>query len=376
MKNKKTAYYISIFVILLLAFTGLYFFNSIQKTQLRNTSGKTYAKAQVLEIIKDNVIEDGSRVGNQTVKVKILSGEYKGEIFEAQSSSGYLYGADCQVGMPVCVVINESDNNFIVSVSSYYRANAMYLIIGIFLFSLWFIGGRKGIMSILSLVFTFAVIAWLFMPMIYRGFSPFLSAVVAVSLTTVVSFLLIGGYTKKTLASIIATVAGVVLSGLFAYFFSQLSDINGYTVSDIDELQFISANTNIQIGGLLFSGILISSLGAIMDVAMSISSAIEEIHTKNSKLTMKELFMSGMNVGKDAMGTMSNTLILAFAGTSINTLVTLYAYDYPYTYVMNLYSIGIEIIQGIAGSLGIIFTVPIVAFISAFLIKKPIKKIN
>ena len=144
-----------------------------------------------------------------------------------------------------------------------------------------------------------------------------------------------------------------------------MTRITGYNVGEIDELVFIAQNTAIKPGELLFSGILISSLGAVMDVAMSIVSACEEIYKQNTSITKNELFKSGMNVGKDAMGTMTNTLILAFAGSSINMIVTLYAYNYPYMYNINLLKIGIEIIQGLAGSMAIIYTVPISAFLAS-----------
>lgn len=102
-----------------------------------------------------------------------------------------------------------------------------------------------------------------------------------------------------------------------------------------------------------------------MDVAMSISSTIEEISYQNPELGVKELFFSGMRVGKDMMGTMSNTLILAFAGGSINTLVFIYAYNYEYLQMINMFDIGIEIIQGVASSMGVILTVPICSFLAA-----------
>ena len=117
--------------------------------------------------------------------------------------------------------------------------------------------------------------------------------------------------------------------------------------------------------GKFIAGILIASLGAVMDVAMSISSTIEEISYQNPELGIKGLFFSGMRVGKDMMGTMSNTLILAFAGGSINTLVFIYAYNYEYLQMINMFDIGIEIIQGVASSMGVILTVPICSFLSA-----------
>ena len=107
---------------------------------------------------------------------------------------------------------------------------------------------------------------------------------------------------------------------------------------------------------------LISALGAVMDVAMSIASTINEIHFRNPLLSARELFFSGIRVGKDMMGTMSNTLILAFTGTSINTLVFLYVYNYSTTQIINMYSIGIELIQGIASTMGVILTIPLVSF--------------
>ena len=134
---------------------------------------------------------------------------------------------------------------------------------------------------------------------------------------------------------------------------------------DIETMVYVSQNSKLQIGGVLFSGILIASLGAVMDVAVSISSTIEEIHNKRPELTAKELFKSGIHVGKDMMGTMSNTLILAFTGGAINTMILIYAYIMPYLQVVNMYSIGIEVIKGISGTLGIVLTVPIVSVISA-----------
>ena len=115
---------------------------------------------------------------------------------------------------------------------------------------------------------------------------------------------------------------------------------------------------NIQVGGLLFSGLLISTLGAVMDVSMSIASSIWEVYSQNPTLTKWELFRSGMRVGRDLMGTDSNTLILAFAGTSVSMLVLDYAYDLPLLQIINSNNIGIAVMQGLSGSFGIVLAVP------------------
>ena len=217
----------------------------------------------------------------------------------------------------------------------------------------------------------------LFLPMIYKGHSPILSAVLVVALTTIVTMYLVGGVSGKTAVAIVGTISGVLISALFAFLFCKMTDISGYNVSSIESLIYVRDQTGIDVGQLLFAGILIASLGAVMDVAMSISSTIEEISHQNPELGVKGLFFSGMRVGKDMMGTMSNTLILAFAGGSINTLVFIYAYNYEYLQMINMFDIGIEIIQGVASSMGVILTVPICSLLAACVQGKiPIYKRN
>lgn len=363
-------------LIILAAFTAVLVFvnGNIEKTPLINSEGKIYAKAVVTDILTDNSAENGERAGSQKVMVEIESGEYKGEQLEAYSTNGYLYGADSEIGMKVMAVISESSGEKVVSIGGVYRITPIIIIAALFLMSIWVIGGRRGVLAIIGLGFTFVTIIGLFLPMIYRGFSPFISAVISCIITTGVCMPLIGGMTKKTVSAVFSTVAGVVIAGVLAYLFGKMTDISGYNVSEIEELMFIAANTKIQIGELLFAGILIASMGAVMDVGMSVSSAVEEVHKKNPALTGRELFVSGMNVGRDMMGTMSNTLILAFVGSSINTIVTTYAYDYSMMYTMNLYSTCIEIIRSISGSMGVIFTVPVAAAAAAFLYGTESKK--
>ena len=206
--------------------------------------------------------------------------------------------------------------------------------------------------------------------MIYRGASPFLAAVIVVILTTAVTMYLINGISVKSVSAALGTIIGVVIAGGLAAGFGCISRISGYNVSDIEELVFIGNNTGLKVGGILFAGILIASLGAVMDVSMSVASTINEIHEKNPLLDKKELFKCGINVGRDMMGTMSNTLILAFTGGSINTLILAYSYSMEYNMMINMYSIGIEIMQGISGSIAIILTVPLVSFITSLMLNE------
>lgn len=282
-------------------------FSGIEKTKLLDTDGRNFEKAEVTNVISGNLSNSGS--GKQTVELKLLSWDHKGKIIQATSSQSYLFGAKCKKGMKVIAIINES----------------------------------KG---------------------------ELLAAVLVVAFTTVVTMCMVDGITKKSVAAMLGTIIGVVFSGAFALIFGQVTSITGYNVSDIENLVYVGEMTDIKIGELLFAGILIASLGAVMDVGMSIASTLNELKEQNPQMMLKELFQSGMNVGRDMMGTMTNTLILAFTGGSINTLVFIFAYNYEYQQVINMYSVGIEIMQGLSSSLGVIMAVPVTSWIAAFLYSK------
>ena len=340
------------------------------KEPIVTTLGYSYENAKVIEVVEDNLSPDGVRVGYQMLKVQLTSGEYKGEIVNATSAEGNLFGAVCKKGDSMVVHMSVSGDSKNVSVYSKDRIVAVAAFVGIFLLLICVIGGKNGVKSVIGLVFTFVAIFMIYIPLIYRGFSPFWAAVIITIITTIVTMYLISGIAVKTLCAILGTVIGVLLAGLSAWLFGRVADIDGYNVSNIETLAYVGQITNIQIGGLLFSGILIASLGAVMDVAMSVSSAISEIHDKAPQLGCLELFKSGMNVGRDMMGTMSNTLILAFVGSAVSELVINYAYNLPFRQIINSYNIGIEIMQGVSGSIGVILTVPAVAVVTAWMLTR------
>ena len=355
-------------VLLLLAFLAfVIWINQVEKTPLVSREGQTFEKAVVTEILQDNRMPDGSRVGEQRVMVRMLTGPREGEELETTSSSGYLFGAGCTVGMQVVVMQSIAGDTVINTVYTQDREMVIYLFAALYLVVLCLVGGKQGLKGALGLAFTFLCILFVYLPLVYRGYSPFWVAVFVCIITTLVTMYLIGGPTMKTLVATGGTIAGVVIAGFSATLFSIASGISGWNVSDIESLLTLWNVSGIQVGGLLFSGLLISSLGAVMDVAMSIASAISEIHTQNPALTQRELFRAGMHVGRDMMGTDSNTLILAFAGGSISMLVLNYAYDLPYQQIINSNNIGIAVMQGLSGSFGIVLAVPVTVLLAVIL---------
>lgn len=355
--------------LLLLLLFGIFVvrINTVEKIGLVSREGQTFEKGVVTEIIRDNLQYDGSRVGEQLVRVEMKTGARAGQTLEMTSSSGYLFGAGCTKGMKVIVMQSVSGDSTVASVYAQDRETVIYVFAGLYLLVLCLVGGKQGVKGALGLVFTFFCILFVYLPLVYRGHSPFWVSVFICTITTVVTMYLIGGPTMKTLVATGGTVAGVCIAGLAATAFSAASGITGWNVSDIESLLTLWNTNGIQVGGLLFSGLLISSLGATMDVAMSIGSAISEIHAQTPDISRRELFRAGMRVGRDMMGTDSNTLILAFAGGSISMLVLDYAYDLPYLQIINSNNIGIAIMQGLAGSFGIVLSVPVTVLLAVFL---------
>ena len=368
--RKKAVRYL-IYVLFVCAFAVFVIkLNQVEKTELVVRTGQTFEKAKVVKILQDNLEENGTRVGEQKVRVRMLTGVRKGEELDITSSSGYLFGAACKPDMKVIVMQSVAGDSTVASVYTQDREGVIYIFALIYLLVLCLIGGKQGIKGCLGLVFTFFCVIFVYLPLVYLKYSPFWTAVFVCFITTLVTMYLIGGPTRKTCAATLGTLVGVILAGVSAWCFSKASGISGYNVSDIETLMTLWNTNRIQVGGLLFSGLLISCLGAVMDVAMSISSAIDEIYRQNLSLSRKELFTAGLRVGRDMMGTDSNTLILAFAGSSVSTLLLDYSYNLPYQQIINSNNIGIAIMQGLAGSFGIVLSVPFTVLICTTLFHK------
>ncbi len=375
MKQKRVGYIL--FTVLTLIFLiGLVVLNrSIHKVPLLAEDGSSFEKAVVTSILQDNLTESGGRSGEQIVEVKITSGSHKGETVEATSLDGYLYGATCEVGTRVIISISEYDGNLVANVYNYDRTSVIVGFVVLFLALLAVVGGKKGILSAVSLIFAAVCVLWLYLPLMYMGVQPFLAAVLCCILITLFTLILLGGFTPKTFAAIAGTTFGCIVAGVVAFAFAHLMHITGYNVEDVENLILVEQNSRLNAGGILFSGILIASLGAVMDVAMSIASSISEIHLHSPELSMKELVKSGMRVGRDMMGTDVNTLILAFVGGASTMMIIYYAYSMPARQLMNSYFLGTEILEGLSGTFGVILAVPFVSLVTAWMYKrKDVKK--
>ena len=337
--------------------------NQVNKPALVNTDGRSFEKATVTAILQDNVQENGSRIGDQLVGLRLADGS---EV-EANSPNGLLFGTVCKPGMPVIAMASKTGSLSSFTVYSYDRFKAVVDFLVFFCLLLMVVGGPKGIKSVLALIMTFASFLFFFFPLLMHGIAPLLAAVITACLILALTVWLICGSTTKALAAGMAALGGVLCAGLSAEVFGQAAHLSGYNVSNIEALLFVGQNTRIDVGQLLFAGILFASLGAVLDIAMDVSAAVYELQQMNPDKDTRMLFISGMHVGQDVMGTMAATLILAVFGGSLGTWVLDYVYDLPFLQLINANSLDIVIMQGLSGGIGVIMTVPLAAACSALL---------
>jgi uncharacterized membrane protein len=250
------------------------------------------------------------------------------------------------------------------------RIPVMTLLFLLFAIAVIAVGGMTGFKSLVGLVFTGVCLVFILVPLIIRGAPAIGTTFVVCAYVSLVCFTILGGVHRKSMSAFFGTVAGFFIAMVCGVVVQHLARFDGLRLSDAESLYQLGMyeGLKVDIRGLLVASIIICSLGAVMDVAMSISSTIEELHAANPSLTQKELFKSGMNVGRDMAGTMTNTLILAFIGGDFALMVFIYARGYSFYHLFSSSFIALETISGLSSSLGMILAIPLTALIASTLI--------
>jgi len=342
------------------------------KYTITEDSGVEFETARVLSVLSDNTVIDRStenvKKGETELELKLLTGRYKGSVCKVTNYYSALYNVDVRKGDRVSVRIDTTGKgNYNVSIYNYDRIPLLIGLVAVFAAVLVFLGGKQGLKAFLGLIYTVAAIFFVLVPLVLKGWDPVVLTIAIVFVTSTLCYILIGGIRKKTISAALGSLAGVLLAALLGSLAAHIGGVTTFQMDEAEALLLAKSNFNIHIRGLFTSGILISAIGAVMDISMSISSAVEEVHNANHEFTFKDLFRSGMKIGRDAMGTMANTLVLAYVGSSLNMMILIYSYGVSFIQLMNTDFVAIEMIRSIAGSVGIIGTVPCVSFISAYL---------
>ena len=282
--------------------------------------------------------------GIQTVTLRLLEGPYAGRVLTARNSvmaDSYIYPS---AGDKMIVSVDaRADGTLYTLLVSHYRMPGILFVTALFVLLLLLTCRAKGLRALIGLLFTLVTIFFFTIPRIYEGASPVLCAIFTSMLTSGLSLLLLNGYTKKTLAAILAPFAGFCAAGVIFGVFSWLSELSGYNAQQLGMLSYFAAHSGMRLRYLLFAGVLIASIGAVMDISVSVASAVREVQAADAGLGAAALYRSGMEVAKDAIGTMSNTLILAFTGGALANLMALMGYGIDFNRFFNSNYIALEI---------------------------------
>lgn len=326
--------------------------------------------ARVIQIVSDytEVTEGGNQIGEMILVVEVETGRYSGAKREVTYFLNQTASRRLEVGARVSVLLSVADYELTsIHIQNPERREAVFAFFAIFLLILGILGGKRGMMAVISLAFTLVCIIFLLIPLMLRGYPVVLTTFLILGLVTITSLTLLAGLSTKGISAMIGCLIGVLVTAILTHLGGSIAHVSGF---NMEEVGLILATTDFpqsQATGLFISSVLIASLGAVLDTALTISSTIHELRENNPKMTIGQLFKSGMNVGRDVMGTMTCTLILAFAGTSLNMMILIYSGGTSLNQLINSDFMVIEIIRSIAGSLGIVLTIPAVAFVSCMM---------
>lgn len=331
-----------------------------------------YEQAVVEQILSDSTeadpVAEGHMRGSQDVIVSVRTGQYAGSQYLADHAIGPLYGNALSVGDKVTVGLSTyADGSVRCYVYEYDRLTGLLVLLGLFFLVTVLVGGKVGAKSLVALSLTVVALIWILLPLLLKGWPTVPTTFLVAVLVTAASFVILGGVEKKTICACLGTLAGIALATGFALGAQALLRLDGYRQEYAEALLQLrqTGESGIGISGLLSAGVIISALGAVMDVAMSISSSVQELKQVNPALGTRQLLKSGMNIGRDMVGTMTNTLILAILGSGLTLIVYIYSLGLEFYQLMSSAFMGLEAVSALASSIGVMLAVPLTALICA-----------
>ena len=334
----------------------------------------TYYRAKVLAVSEPQRMEeqyDGWSMVRyeQEITAELLEGALKGDTITIQHTmeepkEGYKT-FPYQPGDKVFVSLSfDAQMEPVWFMASHLREGPMLALVVVFFGLLIGFGRMKGFNTVLSLVLTCAAVFFVMIPAIIKGYNIYLVTLITATFTIVMTLCIVIGIHPKSIAAAVGCTCGVGFAGLLTVLMQDVMFISGLIDEDSSFVMYINADTVINLRGVIFAAIVIGALGATMDVAMSIASSLDEILYHKPEIGDLELMKSGLNIGRDIMGTMANTLVLAYVGSSLHMILLLLAYNNSLGAIINRENIAVELLQSIAGSIGILFTVPATAAVT------------
>ena len=332
--------------------------------------------AQKGEKVKSEVVEvDNSTItnvglvsqGEQRLKLKILQGRFEGKIFDAVNLQRSQMELDkiFEVGdIAIASIPDNADENTTINAQDHYRIDWTIALFVLFSILLVAFGGMVGAKSLISFVFSCALIWKLVVPLCLHGYNAVLICFIAVMLLSAVIIFLVAGFTQKGFSAFCGTLLGVGASCAMGWFFTYIFKING-AVMPYSQALLYSGFPDLSISDLYIGAIFLSSSGAVMDLSMDVAAGMEELKLRNPKISSKHLLESGWRIGRSVVGTMSTTLLLAYTGGYLTLMMTFVANGVEPMDFINNPHVASELVKTLVGSFGLVLVAPFTAIVGS-----------
>ena len=301
------------------------------------------------------MIEKGNLKGREITAVNFLSGSLeKDKIFK--------------VGDKALVTISQNGDEISTAVmSDHYRLDKEVILLAAFAVLLIAVAGTNGFQAIFSFVITVLTIWKILVPAYLKGYSPVWVGIGIVIFLTVMIIFFVYGIDKRTVTASLGALLGVAATCILGMLFTDLFKIHGAVMPDSESLLY-SGYQDLDLTAIFMSSIFIGASGAMMDLAVDITSAVHEVVEKKPDISWKEAAKSGMNVGRAAMGTMTTTLLLAYSGGYVTLLMVFMAQGTPIDHILNYKYVAAEVLDTVVGSFGLVTIAPFTALTAGLLL--------
>lgn len=331
------------------------------------------ATAEIIDIDNSAIKSSGLiQSGEQSCTLKIQTGKFKGqEMTGVNFLSGSLEKDKIyKVGDRALVTIShEGEEVKSVVMSDHYRLDKEILLLGIFALLLIVVAGRNGVLAIFSFVITVLTIWKILVPAYLRGYSPVWTGILITVFITVMIIFFVYGFDRKTVTASLGSLLGILTTCLLGMLFTDLFHINGAVMPDAESLLY-SGFQHLDLTAIFMSSIFIGASGAMMDLSVDITSAVQEVVEKKPEIGWREAARSGMNVGRAAMGTMTTTLLLAYSGGYITLLMVFMAQGTPADHILNYKYVAAEVLDTVVGSFGLVTVAPFTALVAGIMLTR------
>ena len=333
-----------------------------------------YMNGKITEIVEEKEIEHKETKEKQLyqkIKILVTKGDKKGEeIISENGTQPMGHTNKYRVGDEILISqMIDAEGNEIYYIVDYIRTKSLGILFAIFTVLAVLVGRKKGFLSLLSMALSFLIIFVFLLPQIEQGKDPILITILTSMIIIPITFYLSHGFNKKTTIAIVGTIIALIITGILSVIFSNLVHLSGAESEEVLFLQGMN-NTTYNLKGLLLAGILIGTLGIMDDITISQTSIVHQLYDLKKDISTKELFKRSLELGRDHIASMINTLILVYAGASMPLLLLFLSDERTFSEVISLEVVSTEIVRTLVGSIGLILAVPITTYLACYFVKK------